>query len=214
MKKLILLTVLSLIAASVFAESVSEEWTLTIKPGDEYSYIKWYGPFPTKKKPLIAVWLEDEEGQILRTLYITNKAAENKWMGKATERPESLPVYLHRMALSDLMESTDAISAASRGKEPEPRSFSDDIPADTARIMAEVNISYDYNDSYTKEKTGVNGQPSLIYQAEWSADSQSIHLLPAGTGSVDGRDGDMKTDLSDLTSALGLLEDISLSRQD
>jgi hypothetical protein len=31
-------------------------------------------------------------------------------------------------------------------------------------IYGEVNKSFDYNETYPEERTGVNGQPSLVYR--------------------------------------------------
>ncbi|MDA3957047.1 hypothetical protein [Oceanispirochaeta sp.] len=213
MKKMILiLAVMSVLPLVLQAETEKgKEWTLSILAGEEYSYIKWLGPIPMKKKPLIAVWLEDSEGRLLRTLSVTGKAAENRWLGKAVERPESLPVYYHSKAAADIQESIDAISSASKGKEPKDRRFPGEFPAETARIRAEVNISYDYNDFYTKELTDVNGQPSLIFQSEWDSDKKEYSLKPAGIGSVDGSTAVIDADLSHMTTALKLVDSILLS---
>lgn len=214
-KRILIFALLGFIPLLSQAQSQSDTsdtgWTLEISAGEKYSYIKWYGPIPTRKKPLIAVWLEDSEGRLLKTLYITEKAAENSWLGKAEERPESLPVYLHSKATVNIQESIDSISAASKGKGPDNRSFPGDFPLETFRVMAEVNISYDYNDYYTKELTDVNGQPSLVFQTDWIAGQKTFSLKPVGTGSMKGSNGKIDTDLSHLTSALELLEGITLS---
>ena len=210
-KVLMVLLVLALVALTTQLDASEEkEWTLLILPGEEYSFIKWYGPFPIRKKPLIAVWLEDRDGRLLKTLYLSDRAAQNKWIGKADKRPESLPVYFYSRSVSDHSESIDTISASSRGNQPEARSFPDDFPEDIFRIRAEVNISYDFNDFYTREKTDVNGQPSLVYQDEWSGGKKVYSLKLSGTGSIDGSDGEIEADLSHLTTALKLLDSIVL----
>jgi len=212
-KRLLALLVLGTLISALQAESTVKEWTLTIVPGKSYSYIKWYGIYPMKKKPLIAVWLEDRSGRLLKTLYVTDRAAENRWRGGAEERPESLPVYYGSRDKAMVSEDIDVISAASKGKSPEARRFGDDFPSETAFIMAEVNISYDYNDYYTRNRSGVNGQPSLVYQAEWDKMRQSFSLVPTGTGSLSGDDCAVHTDMSHLSSALDLLSMITLSIQ-
>jgi len=212
MKKLILTVIVScLLLTAVYSQSQVKEWTLNIVPGKSYSFIKWYGLYPMKKKPLIAVWLQDDSGRLLKTLYVTERAAENRWRGGAEERPESLPVYYGSRSRAMVTEEIDTVSAASRGKSPEPRQFGDGFPADTAFIIAEVNISYDYNDYFTRDSSGVNGQPSLIYQAEWDPSKNSFTLVPSGTGSLDGSDSAVHNDMVHLSSALNLLDGITLS---
>jgi len=213
-KTAFIVLLISLISMSAVSDTRTEgEWELKLVPGEHYSCIKWYGPFPMKKRPLIAVWLEDREGNLLKTLYITGRAAENNWRGKAQERPEALPVYYHRQAASPLSGPVDSVSAASTGKTPGNRSFSEAFPAGVFRIMAEVNSSYDYNEFYTKENSGVNGQPSLVYQVEWDSSEKEFHLAPLGTGDISGCSGRIDPDLSRLTTALSLMEDIALVKK-
>ena len=72
-------------------------------------------------------------------------------------------------------------------------------------LRAEFNTSFDYNDYYTKKNSGVNGQPSVIYEAVIPADfnksSEEIRLEFAGTGSLDGADGLLHKDTAGLTTA-------------
>jgi hypothetical protein len=77
----------------------------------------------------------------------------------------------------------------------------------------EVNRSYDYNDRYTRDSSGVDGQPSLIYECELeigAVPSKAV-FKPIGTGSLDGSAGRIRAELEGLTTALQLLECAELS---
>ena len=69
-------------------------------------------------------------------------------------------------------------------------------------IKVELNNSYDYNDFYTKKNSRVNGQPSVIYTAVLEADfSSEVKLELSGTGSLDGKNGNINPDTNHLTTA-------------
>jgi len=82
-----------------------------------------------------------------------------------------------------------------------------------------VNASYDYNDTWPKEAkegeanySGVNGQPSLIYEALFTAgESGSVMLKTAGQGSVDGSNGDIMRNLEGLTTSLSIIKSAFIS---
>ena len=87
--------------------------------------------------------------------------------------------------------------------------FTAEIGDGTYVIKAEFNTSFDYNDFYTKKNSGVNGQPSVVYKAKIPADaSGEIELTLAGTGSEDGSDGKIYTDVSKLTTAKTIVDKV------
>ena len=76
-------------------------------------------------------------------------------------------------------------------------------------IKAEFNTSFDYNDFYTKKNSGVNGQPSVVYEAKIpSGTGGEIALSLTGTGSEDGSDGKIYTDVSKLTTAKTIVDKV------
>ena len=80
--------------------------------------------------------------------------------------------------------------------------ISGEIIDESCVIKVEVNASFDYNSTWTKKNSGVNGQPSVVYQAEISAGKKGeIELRFAGSGSVDGSDGIIHQDAAGLDSA-------------
>jgi hypothetical protein len=75
----------------------------------------------------------------------------------------------------------------------------------TYKVFLEVNNSFDYNDFWDKENSGVNGQPSLIYCGTFTAGQKEtidISSIPIGYGSVDGSTGTIITEIDNFTTAL------------
>ena len=159
-----------------------------------------------------AVWLEDADGNYVRTLYVTQRASKRNWIfGPKAGRPESLPVWYHAAHYESakgapLNSDVDAVTAAT------PKggvAFTVEIGDGTYVIKAEFNTSFDYNDFYTKKNSGVNGQPSVIYEAEIPASAEGeIELTLSGTGSEDGSDGTIYTDVSKLTTAKTIVDKV------
>jgi len=161
-----------------------------------------------KREPQLAIWLEDTEGNYIKTLYVTERASHKSWiMGPKEGRPESLPVWYHaskfapsKNAAPDL--KLDAVTSAT------PKGgiiFDAKLEDKTYVLKAEFNTSFDYNDFYTKKNSGVNGQPSVVYEAvipaDFNKDSEEIRLTFAGTGALDGGDGLVHKDTEGLTTA-------------
>ena len=80
MKKLILIFTILSIISSTFAAEI----TVSINAGDNWK---------AKHNPQFAVWLEDMDGNFIRTLTVTERASRKNWIfGPKQGRPESLPV--------------------------------------------------------------------------------------------------------------------------
>lgn len=82
-----------------------------------------------------------------------------------------------------------------------------------------MNASYDYNETWPKEAkegasnySGVNGQPSLIYEAFFIAgENGTVILQAAGQGSLDGSNGNIIKNLNGLTTALTIIKSAKLN---
>lgn len=83
-------------------------------------------------------------------------------------------------------------------------------------IMLETNRSYDWNKTYTKKNSGVNGQPSIIYRAELTIGSglMTASFEPIGTGSVDGSDSRIHSGLHGIDTALQLFSSLHVTYLD
>ena len=161
--------------------------------------------FPVKKYPQFAAWIEDSQGKYISTLIVTDSSAKNKWTSAPKEgRSEALPVWSHKRQYN-----TDIVSTAT------PRSAvgirmnnSSLINEQEYNIYLEINHSYDYNNFWTENNSGVNGQPSLIYHANFIAGTQErVYLTPVGHGSVDGKNGNIVYELGSFTTALKIVKE-------
>ena len=181
---------------------------LSVEP-DEY----WLGKkkifiFSLDRTPQMAAWIEDDQGNYFSTIIVTNKNAKKKWISAPKEgRPEALPVWNHKIQNSTV--KIDSVSAAtSKGAV--------DVQIDNGsltigqeyNVYLEINHSFDYNDFWTENNSGVNGQPSLIYHAKFIAGTSGrIELNPIGHGSVDGSNGNIVFGLKEITTALRIVKD-------
>ena len=205
MKKFIaLFAFCAAVAASLHARDV----TVSIGAGEGW------------KGPQLAVWLEDAQGRYIKTLYVTQKASGLSWfLGPKEGRPESLPVWYHAS-------KHDAKKSAAQNSSPDKKEI-DAVTSATPKgglvinqkiddascvIKVEVNASFDYNSTWTKKNSGVNGQPSLVYQALIPAgQKEEVALELAGSGSIDGSDGSVHKNVGGIDSAKSIVRNINVS---
>ena len=199
MKKtgLLVCLITALCALSLTAETI----TVSIGAGPHWK---------SKSAPQFAVWLEDEDGTFVRTLYATPKTAKKTFsFCPKSGRPESLPVWYNA---SKTAVHLDAVSSAT------PKGgtvFQTELDGKKYVIKAEFNTSFDYNSFYTKKNAGVNGQPSVVYAAKLSDEllnNGEIQLTLTGTGSLDGSNGHIAPDVENLTTAKEIVQAITVSR--
>ena len=171
------------------------------------------------KYPQMAVWVE-ADGSAPETVFVTQGAGKDKWMF-ADRRPGALPVWSGIRPEKEDPE-IDAVTGATPGGNSHtirwkiPNTYKGKILS----VFIEANVSFDYNDFYTKDKTSpgfsdVNGQPSVVWQAEFVADSTPRQLPPeiAGHGHVLGKDSDIDPDMTHITTAAALFDYIEISYQ-
>lgn len=222
MNKVALLRALIAVALCLTGQLFAEtKLSVSVKSGKNWETTSWVGVFPMKHAPQIAVWLEDADGNFVKTLTVSGKSAKNKWIGNPDGgRPEALPVWRHKAQPS--ADEVDGASSATPKKNVELEKSGDNLTmgAEYAAFF-EVNTSFDYNDAWPKNAkkgaanySGVNGQPSVVYSARFVAGRDStVQLSPVGTGSIDGSDGTIRPGFDGLTSALTLVESVTLSIQ-
>lgn len=143
-------------------------------------------------------------------------------------RPEALPVWAHKFGSKN--EKGVYVPTA---KNPVPDAYSGATPRENFELYArtdkplngvykvylEINHSFDWNEYYTRTRypmdtvysgPGFVGQPSLVYEA--TLDTQQpdrlYRMKPIGHGHHSGQDGKIYPDLSELTTALHLIERI------
>ena len=210
----IVLMLFGVCVPDVFSEDAVE---ISVTPGANWKTTMWIFVIPIAKTPQFAAWIETADGRFVKTILVTGKAAKENWMScPVSGRPEALPVWSH--AAGKLVVDAES-SATPRGDESVTGILSGLLSGSEYIVRFEINKSFDYNDSWLKnakpgEKgfSGVNGQPSLVYEAHFIAGrAATIHLVPAGRGSVDGSDGIMIPGLAGLTTALSIVNDITVT---
>ena len=213
-----------------FAAAFAKEISVKVTPGENWK---------EKREPQVAVWLEDEEGNYIRTLYVTERASHKSWIfGPKEGRPESLPVWYGASkdgSASDKEAAFPATASAPSGSKSSPANpsaplsrsldavtgatpkselnLTTQIEEDDYIIKAEFNNSFDYNDFYTKKNSGVNGQPSVVYTAKIPADlaaGQEITLEFEGTGSLSGENGEINKRAENLTTAKKIVKAVTV----
>jgi len=188
-------------------------FTLRLVPGPAYKFTSWRFLFPVTIYPQVACWIETPPGNYVDAIYATAKSARETWRAAPPEgRPEALPVWFHlRKAWGAAADGTSG--ATPSGITAQDSSVAAALSSGTYVVKLEVNRSYDYNESYTRANSGVNGQPSLIYECAIVVGEEPSKgvFRPVGTGSIDGSDGEIRPGLEGITTALQLLERAEIS---
>ena len=183
---------------------------LIVEPGDHWlSKMKVLFVISINKNPQLTAWIEDNNGNYVSTIAVSEKSAKGNWRFAPSEgRPEALPVWNHKQHNFSVTYDLDAISSATTkgsfeaGIDKKPL-----IDGNTYNVYLEINHSFDYNDHWTKKNSGVNGQPSMVYHAQFvSGHPGRISLVPTGHGSIAGSDGNVVRDLESMTTALNIIK--------
>lgn len=193
-----------------------------LAPGPHYSRKMGFLFFSYTVYPQVAIWLEDAAGNFIDTVYVTEVAVTGDYTAAPKEgRPEALPVWSalkHRAATPlDAVSSPTTVGVPTVVGVPTEVGavkYGSDIVSRLAPgaylVKLETNRSYDWNAVFTKKNSGVNGQPSVVYQArvEVGGGPSTAVFEPIGTGSVDGADGAIRPGLAGIDTALELFSSI------
>lgn len=191
---------------------------------------------PEHNHPLMAVWLEDADGNYLQTLYVAESIAKGiyghgdkstgKWMPGPIRRPATLPVWAHKRGVKEadglfIPTQETAIPDAYTGATP-PAHFVLLAKADKPlpgkfNLYFEINQTWDWNEYWTNNKYPgdtdykTSCQPALVYHTEISGpeyDTKNLELI--GHSHYNGSDGSITTDLSTITTAKEIASGISV----
>jgi hypothetical protein len=188
--------------------NISNGMELSVEPGEHWNGKMKILIFSISTTPQMAAWIEDNQGNYISTITVTNKGAKKNWMGAPKEgRPEALPVWYHK--IPNNMTQIDSVSAATTKGAVDIQIDRDSlINGQEYNVYLEINLSFDYNDIWPEKKNDVNGQPSLIYRANFIAGTIGrIKLDPVGHGSAGGSDGYIVNGLDGMTTALTIIKD-------
>lgn len=195
---------------------------ISLTKGSQWSHKFTPGPFVIYIYPQVVFWIENNEGKLMETLYITG--ANGKYLKHATKRKLDdeffqlcFPIWADKVIKANNKLPTaeepypDAITSAT------PQSSFDldiklgEIP-DTFTIYAEINKSRDYNELYTEEKSDWIGQPSLVYAVEINeiVKEQKYYLKPIVRSGIASDIPGFHEDFEGIDTALELVSEISV----
>lgn len=200
--------------------------TLTFDKGKEHNH------------PLFAVWLADEQGRFIETLYVSESIGKGNflrvnrkkgaWQAGVIERPAALPYWVHQrnqtnekggLLPTPAKPEVDGVTGATP-----PSSFM--MKLTTSRpitgkvtVYVELNQSWDWNEYWFNNKYPgdkeymTSSQPALVYAAKVELGSavKEFELKPVGHSHYAGKDGSLNPDLSTMTTALKIASTIKVT---
>lgn len=193
---------------------------ISLMKGPQWAHKITPGPFIIHIYPQVVFWMEDDAGNLLKTLYITG--ADGKFTKHATKKKmdseffrKCFPIWSDKIiqANQKLPGSSnpypDAVTSAT------PQS-SFDVATQIGNIKvpfsiyAEINKTGDYNDYYTEDLTDWVGQPSILYSVSVNQinKNQSYELTPVGHSNIQQGEPVLMNDFENIDSALQMVDKI------
>ncbi len=197
--------------------------TVEFKAGDSFYY------------PLMAIWLEDLDGNYIQTLFVPESVAtsvyrygeaeDGQWTEGVRRWPQTLPYWAHKRNIkaSDGLYMPDPES-------PVPDAYSGATPttgfvmsarADSTvnrpmKVMLELNQNWDWNEYWTNDKFPGDEyylrscQPAVIYEGiiDPAMPEPKVLMKAIGHSHPSGATGEIFPDLSTLTTALDIADSI------
>ena len=168
----------------------------------------------------LAIWAENEEGDVLETIYVSAASAASDtmmWSGRKVGRKDVLPIWharYEKLLGKAIPQEVDAVSSATP-----TRDFSMDGHLNTNglpfALYVEVNAARDENATFGQHADSSgrpgSGQPSVVYEARiYPSDQRSYYLMElighGGTGHLPA--GEINYDLSGLTTAKRIIDKV------
>jgi hypothetical protein len=185
--------------------------------------------------PLMAVWIEDEEGNFIQTLFVPRSVAtgefrfgkqdSGKWLPASKRAPQIVPYWSHKRGIkaSDglfMPDSETSVPDAYSGATP-VNSFvlntrtDKELPSNF-RVLLEINQNWDWNEYWTNDKYPDDEnykwscQPAVVYEVriDGNTGGKRHAMMPIGHSHYSGKNGELYTDLSTLTTALTIADSV------
>ncbi len=188
--------------------------------------------------PLMAIWVENESGEFLQTLYVAESigkgifqhgdASKGFWMPGEILRPAALPRWSHQRGIrtedglylpTPQNPVADAYTGPTPGKSFILHTRLNEAVTGGFRVLFEINQTWDWNEYWTNNKYPdddeykTSCQPALVYAVEidMNNDQTSYTMKPIGHSHYSGKTGELFTDLSTITTALEIVEELIIS---
>jgi hypothetical protein len=185
--------------------------------------------------PLMAIWVEDESGEFVQTLYVAESigkgifqhvdGSKGFWMPGEIRRPAALPYWSHQRGIKAedglyLPTPTDPVADAYTGPTP-GKSFIlhtrlDDPEMNKFNVLFEINQTWDWNEHWTNNKYPEDEeyksscQPALVYSAsiDMNNPQEEYVMKIIGRSHHSGATGELFDDIHTMTTALHIAEEI------
>jgi len=109
-KHTLMMTIMILFVSVLMAvgnKEIKKQFKISISKGNQWEHsFKLFGMIKIKATPQIVIWTEDEEGNLIETLYLTGKM-------KKIGRYEALPYWAHKADYFKQKNQFDLITSAS-----------------------------------------------------------------------------------------------------
>jgi hypothetical protein len=177
------------------------------------------------ESPTFAIWLEDPNTYEIKTVFVTRRAAEKDWEGKA-EVPVALPAWFYVDKENRNRQKLDVRDGSHKqmivtGATPTPGYFVKrvSLTKDSDWIVwIEVNLAGDFNEYYQEFNDSLNisdeykiGQPALIYRTKIVAHSgEKFTPEIIGMTVPDSTFTEIIRPLKGITTASNIIDEISL----
>jgi len=184
--------------------------------------------------PLMAIWLEDTEGNYIQTLYVARSVAtgvfkygiqeKGKWVEGPKRAPQTLPYWAHKRGVkaSDglyVPEPANPVPDAYTGATPTTgfilNSKADKELPEKFKVMLEINQNWDWNQYWTNSRYPddqnylMSAQPAVVYEVIADGVDDAMYTMkPVGHSHYSGKTGELFPDLTTLTTALTIADSI------
>ncbi|MFN8240630.1 MAG: hypothetical protein U0X39_07740 [Bacteroidales bacterium] len=185
--------------------------------------------------PLMAVWIEDQDGNYIQTLFVAKSVAKGifrygkqeggKWVEAPKRAPQTLPYWAHKRGVqaSDglyMPEPSNPVADAYSGATPVTgfvlKSRTDKPLPQVFNVLMEINQNWDWNEYWTNDKYPgdenykMSCQPALVYKAEIKnpGPGKTYRLSPVGHSHYSGKTGELFPDLGTLTTAMHIVDSV------
>jgi hypothetical protein len=188
--------------------------------------------------PTFAIWLEDTSGKYIQTLFVTKAISQGifehgdatggAWKPGEVSRPAALPYWFHKrdvkgpdgsLVPSPLNKVPDAYTGATPVGNFRLTTRTDNPLSGKVNLLLEINQPWDWN-SYWNNTLYLNDidyqsscQPAVVYSAIVDLDKKGeiVVMKPIGHSHYSGKNGDLYDDLTTITTALNIAEQINVT---
>ena len=240
MKIKLLFTLMILVSACTSTKKVKTEAVSNYEYGTQNNGTRLVINFEKGKAfnhPLFAVWLANENGEYIQTLYVSEsigkgvflhgEKGDGQWMPGEIERPAALAYWVHQRNVKNekgglLPSPKTPVVDAYTGATPQ-HSFMLEVTTENVlkgkyKVMLELNQSWDWNNYWHNnrypddEEYKTSCQPALVYAADINTEDKNveINMKPIGHSHYAGADGSINSDISTLTTALDIASKITV----